>query len=594
MNQTGLSQSMQPLITSSLLSSPPVEDEWLRLSLENFPSSVKFFNINQIPYIFAVSPLKVKPEILNCPPKSLIPRCKKCGALPSKFVKVSSNYWTCPICDNENAKHGSHFLPNFAEYDIKLEKTGKKPLFLFVFQNSMFFANETSKIAIGQALDTWSHSLKTDVALISIDQNITVFDLEEPTSHVYIEPDDDYLEIPKCSSKYANFEKCFKSATPLFCPKDQFLIHLQRVMSKINRKSVCLCIFADLISEPDELNESFKEILESRRFSIHLFTEKSIHCPKFAHYCDRIRLFRHDCPHLVAPELLKFLQSGFIFEAQSYIYSPPSFEIEQICARKNVTSTKVTLTVLDGQSSIIPQCRVRYSPQKSLISFQINVDGKLPNGTHLIRVLNFVSRSIGRVEKFDGVLFGCYVARKIAATAYFENIESAYKEFHEECIKLITAWSSDGIYRKSILTIFRDVPVLLYSLKNSDLFRKDATETQMNSMIVNLMSTSIEEIRRMLYPVMILPPLKFPHRLQMMSIDQFKLIIFLRAFEGVAVALDDKDHLDEIQSISLKYSLPITLYKNIDVAKKFLVEDSPMTFTRWTEKLEVEVNGRRF
>lgn len=595
MNQTGLSQSMQPLITSSLLSSPPTEDEWLRLCLPNFPSSVKFFNTNQIPYIFAVSPLKAKPEIPNCPPKCLIPRCKKCGALPSKFVKISSIYWKCPICDNDNARRVSNYLPDFAEYDIIVEKSrDKKPLFLFVFQNSIFFANEASRTSIGKTLDTWSHSLRTDVALVSVDQNITVFNLKEPSSHTYIDPEDDYFKIPKCNSKKANFEKCLKTLSPTFCPKEQFFVHLQRIMSTINRKSVCLCIFADLIKEPEEFDPPFKEILESRRFSIHLFSEKSAICPKFVHYCDRIRLMQHDCPHLVAPQLLKFLNSGFIFEATTFVYHPPSFDLEQICSRKNVIGSKVTLPALDGQSCIIPQFKMRYSPQKSLISFQINVHGRLPDGTNLIRSLNFVTRPIANIEKFDGVLFGCYIARKIAISAYFETIESAYKDFHDECINLISAWSSEGIYRRSILNIFRDVPLLLYALKNSDLFRKGASETQINAMVINLMSSSIEEIRRMLYPIMILPPLNFPHRLQMLSIDQFKLIIFLFAYEGIAVALDDKDYIDQIQSISLKYSLPITLYTNIDVAKKFLIEDNPMTFAQWAEKLEVEVNGRRF
>lgn len=65
---------------------------------------------------------------------------------------------------------------------------------------------------------------------------------------------------------------------------------------------------------------------------------------------------------------------------------------------------------------------------------------------------------------------------------------------------------------------------------------------------------------------MILPPLNFPHRIQMLFINQFKLIIDLWAFEGVAAALDDKENFEEIQSISLKYSLPITLYKSINNA----------------------------
>lgn len=595
MNQTGLSQSMQPLITSDLLSAPTLQNEWLRLALPFFPSSIKFFSVNEIPYIFSISPVQAHPDNLKVPPKTIIPRCQNCSALPSKFAKSFTKFWKCGVCAHENPVLESQFLPGINEYDIRLGKIqGRKPLFLFIIQNSVFFTNDQVKTALGNALDSWAHSINTHVALISIDEYITVFDLKRPSSRVYIDIGSDFFYIPQCPSNQAQFSKTFSSLKSTHCPKSNFFPFLKTICSYFQRRGICTCILADLIAEPSEFDQEFTQILESRRFSFHLFSEKTADCPKFAKHCDRVRLFEPQCSHLVAPELLKFLNSGFIFNAETNVFAPRCFEIQQVCSRKNVTGSKVTLTVMDGQMCLIPQCKMKYSPEKSIINIQITIDGVFPDGIRVLRVLNFISRSVAKIEQFDGVLFGCYIARKVAVSAYFENIESAYKDYLNMCIDYISAWSSEGNYRRSILSIFRDVPLLLYSIRNCDLFRRGATTTEINSMTINLMSMNIEEIRRMLYPMMILPPLNFPHRLQMSAIGQFKLIIFLRAYDGVAISLDDEDHTDVIESISVEYSLPITLYTNIEVAKPFLMEDGSVTFTQFTEKLEVEVNGRRF
>ena len=71
-------------------------------------------------------------------------------------------------------------------------------------------------------------------------------------------------------------------------------------------------------------------------------------------------------------------------------------------------------------------------------------------------------------------------------------------------------------------------------------------------------------------------------------------MIFLREYDGIAVVFDDKQHSEEIEEVSQKYCLPITLYTDPTVADKFLLEDNSITFSQYAEKLEVEVNGRRF
>ena len=608
MNQTGLSQSMQPIITSLLMSSPPPEENWLRLSLPFFPTSVKFFNQNKIPYVFSVSPLLSNPECIKPPKQKMVPRCKNCNALPSEFCKVSSNTWKCAVCNNENQISSNIFIPRLAEYDIKLEKKNEKPLFFFIVQNTSFFLNPEARDTIGQTLDIWAKSAKADVALVALDKNITIFDLDKPSSLIFIEPEN--FSIPISSSSNANFLKAFRTLSPSIFSKELLFLQLNLLLKCIRRKSVCLCLFANLIKEPEGFDNydendtkyeyrnemiSLINILKTRQFSIHLFSDrKDADCPKFVKYCDRVRLFDKDCTHLISPELLKFLKSGFLFRSQIYFYSPPPFELMQISARKNVTSSKITLTSLDGQMSLIPQYKMKYAPTKSVISFQVTIDGIKTDGQRLLRVLNFISRGIAKIEKFDGIIFGCYIARKVSVEAYFDSIENAYKKFREDCINLISSWSDEGNYKRAILNIFRDVPLLLYAIQNSDLFRRGSTSTESAAMMVNLMGSTIEDMRRMLYPIMLLPPLNFPHRLQKSSIGQFKLVIFLREYDGIAVVFDDKQHSEEIEEVSQKYCLPITLYTDPTVADKFLLEDNSITFSQYAEKLEVEVNGRRF
>ncbi|KAH0793399.1 hypothetical protein GPJ56_002701 [Histomonas meleagridis] len=348
------------------------------------------------------------------------------------------------------------------------------------------------------------------------------------------------------------------------------------------------------LQSPFELDASLKEVLASKRVSIHLFTSKNADCSSFAKYCDRVHLFELGSNDLVAPELYQFLKSDSLFGARVKVLTPNCFEVLQLSSRRNITGPETLLTMLDGQSSIFVDAKMTRPSNSQSLVFQIVVTGIRSDGKKILRVLGFEARSTSNVESFDGVLYGCYLARQCAVDSYYISYEESYREHRERCIQLVSAWSSDGYYKRSILPLFRDVPLFMYSIQISDMYKSSATAIEKVATVLNLMNSTVDIMRRILYPILLLPPLSFPHRLQRSSIGAFKFIVFIRDFDGIAVILDDLNHDEEIQEISDKYEVPITKCSNGEILTNFFIEEQNPTFARFTEKLEVEVNGKRF
>jgi hypothetical protein len=356
-----------------------------------------------------------------------------------------------------------------------------------------------------------------------------------------------------------------------------------------------LIVFASNPVASDQVSSQFKTFLHGRKISCHLFTRRCSQCLRFARLFDRIRIFDDDCPHLVAPALENFLKSRFLFEPIIELVAP-SF----LAPRGLYTShfsgnrTLIELSVLDGQSSVMFELTPRGEPRVNRLCVQFKVTGFREDGSQILRVLNFECQIDREVEKFDGVVFGCLLARQRASQSFFESPEAAYQRHEEVCTDLMTVWSAAGQYRRSIPRLFRDIPLMLFAIEVSDLFRSGISEIERTAAMINFMGLAVEELKRALYPIMALPPLNFPHRLQRATIGTFPLVIFIRSFDGVAVSMEGSPDSAEIQKYAAEYGVPITVYTGEAMLAANLIEERFITFPVFTQKLEVEINSARF
>ena len=311
MNDTGLSLSMQPSLSSILFEATNSEQKWVRRCLPAFPSSNDFFKKNKINYIFNVSPLAAKTFLESPARSSVLQKCIKCQAFPSFYCKFANNNWICAVCGTKNSIKPQSFIPKQMNYDI-ITGNEEKPLFLFVFQENDIIKDDEISSMIGNSLETWAKKVDVNVALVMIGEKLTYFDLKNPRAYTYFD-----INIPPlmiCNSKDAKFSILFSSfhGGKNSISGTEFYIHLVELIKSIRQKNVCLSIFSTEIKSPVDIGKELKQIL-FRRFSIHLFTSRNADCASFGKYCSRIRLFELNSFHLVAPELYQFLTSGILF-----------------------------------------------------------------------------------------------------------------------------------------------------------------------------------------------------------------------------------------------------------------------------------------
>jgi hypothetical protein len=235
------------------------------------------------------------------------------------------------------------------------------------------------------------------------------------------------------------------------------------------------------------------------------------------------------------------------------------------------------------------------STAKSSLHFQFSVIGTYLNGVRVMRVLSFEQPvSSAPIERIDSCLFCSYFARKRAYDAYYEGRESSFEYHRNTCIELVSAWSSSGQYLLSIPTFLRDLPLLFFSIENCGIYNNSPGELNYYYCVVNLMALAAEELRRLVYPVMLIPPVKFCHRLREQSIrGQEKLVIVIGPFDGVACDLGGGDFA-EIYGLVEEYKVSMTGYGGGEVLRRYFIEDRFATFSCFAQRLEVEVNGRRF
>ena len=420
-------------------------------------------------------------------------------------------------------------------------------------------------------------------------------DLEIPRAYVYVDPED--MIVPVCASSDAKVQRALAGLQPtLESENGCFLRTVLSCLKVLNRKNICLCVFASQMSGDKQLFKEMKHTFAQFNVSGQLFTRKHLQCAKAARLFDRIRVIDEDSAHLISPQLSSFLNSIILFEPRIVLHFDSSlFEIESAHASRKVTnSALVDLALIDGQSSVAFEIGPTRVITASSVHFQVSIEGVRVDGMRVLRVISHTMKTTGAVDQFDGVVFGCFLARKHAHQTLKETPLESYRDHREECIELISKWSAKGQYRRSIPEVFRDVPLLMFALEVCDMYRSDASEIEQIAASVNMTGLSLELLRRTLYPLFIIPPLTFPHRLERLSSGSFKLLIFIRAFDGIAVSIDGSATDEDIQKATERFNVPITVYTTPDVAVKYLIEERGCSFSLYAEKMEVEVNGRRF
>ena len=594
MNKTGLAQAMNPGLSSVLLEHSAKEDVWVRTNVLQIPTSKDFSATYGVNYVFDCCPLKGWTTVLKPEKDCLIPRCRKCHAFPDAESAITTDSWRCGICHQVNSVQKRLLCPKSQAYDVCLSRASR-PLFLFVFQSDAFFAQDLVRKSVGEVLDKWGSSFDTDVAMVGVGSNTVCVRLDVPRAYVYLDAED--IIVPVCSSQKAKMARGLAVLKPSLEEGDgNFLNCVLACLKSLNRKNICLCVFASTFSCDKPLFKDVKKAFAEYNVSGQLFTRGHLRCGKVARCFDRIRVIGEDSPHLIAPQLHRFLESIILFEPRIVIYYNSSlFEIESAyTSRRMTTGALVDMPMIDGQSSVTYELRPIRVITSSSVNFQISLEAVRIDGMKVLRVISHKMKTTGSVSQFDGVVFGCFLARKRAYQSLTESDLDSYRTHREESIELVSKWSAKGQYRRTIPDMFRDVPVLMFALEVSDLYRKEATEIEQMAAKINMTGLSLELLRRAIYPVFIVPPLSFPQRLERLSTGNFKLFIFIRAFDGIAVNLENSATDEEIEKVVSPFKVPVTVYTSPEVAVRQLVEERGCSFALYTEKIEVEVNGRRF
>jgi hypothetical protein len=446
--------------------------------------------------------------------------------------------------------------------------------------------SETVRKSLGAALDLWASEIDADVALVGLSGEVlTMVDLARARAFVTVE--NGSMEIPICHSRLAGFSS---GLLGLRSGDDDWEVGgLRAILSGLacrGRRSICVCLLASSLGEDPE----FEELLKDSNVAVNFFTRKSDGVPSYARFFSQIRVFADDECQFVAPTVKAFLDSGFLFCVRITFAHPACVsETVALATARYLRSSAIDLPLLTGQSSVMftaPFARVQSGAP---LVFQFCVEGICPDGRRLLRVLSYTVRSVPTIDTFDGVTFACLIARRLALACFFD-VECNLREL---CLDLVSAWSAEGHYMRWIPEIFRDVPVLLWAIGVSDLFRKCVSKIEELAAMIAFMGLPVEEMRRLLYPVMLIPPFTFAHRLTESSVRNAKVVILASAFKGIALVRDGSGE-EEVAKWARSFGIPIGVFDEKAKMDEFLVEQKAESFAEFAECIEVEVNGRRF
>ena len=655
MNKTGLAESLFPQSTSPMFCLVANDNEWKRFLIPGIPSNFDFFKNTSLPLLFEFNPLKcpckeidimesLKTSQTSQNDNYCIPKCSRCLAYPSKYCFSDKKQWICSICGEKNPIRSNDYLPSTDSFDLTYENSSLQPLFLFIIQPTKFFSDPQVLSQIGHVLDEWAHQNDFKVALISLGQISISFDLKNTHSYFFID-EPPYL-LP-CNSRDAHFELCLQSLKSSPSPSFLFLLgnlflsllstktksfqpapnkdystnpnsteqsnfsnnninnnnnniynsntnrsinNIQNQTRKPVKQFILATIFANEVNNVSELDfEAFQD-----EIIMQLFTTTHFLCETFAKLCYRINIIGDYSSNNLAPRLSTMLTSGSLFDSVIRLYLPPFLESDLSIYNGLFENSFCKSPYLDGQSSACFQVHLKKIPTNPQIYIQMCLSGLLGNGKRFLRVITIQLQSIWSIEAIDGPLYGVFLGRKIAAYLSTHSESSSLLYHRKQCIDLISEWSKDGSYRRSILEICRDIPLFMFSIEQY-LFSKSSTNIEKIALKKDFLRMCCSILQRELYPSLIFPPMNCPNRLLKENILRKKISVFLGGCEGIALVFEE-GHEEEIETISKKYQIPLTILKDgsYDNADNFLVEDQGPTFSSYTKKMEVEVNGRRF
>jgi len=571
MNQTGLSQSMEPTIHSVFLGKDMYKDSCVKSSHVTLPCFQTYLHNSGIPLIFDICPLLSQATEFKPPKGTTIPCCSVCSSFPNQKSIEEQTQWKCGVCGSSNSLSNGYVVPKYDEYDIVYE-CDKKPVFVFIIQQTEVFTNERVLNSIFSSINSWANNNPESYSsVVFIGNGISYYILSKPllVTHFESEPE----TIPKFLNKNSRFQVCYRqmnSAKP-----DNFIANLESVITSFKSRRLCCILFAEFIDVNETPNSSK---LFSNQVSFHLFTTKSYIPLWFIRLMYRIRVFDNEELCLIGETLAQFLKSGFMFNVFYSFCLPKGFSFDSLICKEIKQASKGSLFFIDGQSSISAQVKMNSSISSPITTFQISLGFLSPQGTRIMRVINWtlkVSESIN----IDGVIYGCYIARNTAHRLFQDDFLTVLSALRNDIIQTISNWSESGYYHRQISTQYRDIPILLYSICNSNMFSEPMINLRFVNCI-NYLSMSPSRVLRSLYPSLIIPPMKFPHRLSSHTIRSFRDITILKEFFGYSLT-DNIPYTD----------LPVMKTSN---PEKILHFCNDIKFTQFCENIECEVNGKRF
>ena len=589
MNQTGLRESMYPSLSSKLFDKNLMTDSLVQSTFQEVTESPHLINQFKTPIVFDIMPLIENPELITISSGQIIPTCARCHSFPNKYTKVLSKTWKCTICNHQNKREENYVFPESKYYQIlgNIDEHNK-PLHMFIIQENPFFLS--SKESLSDAIDNWKNQNPgVNLCLFTIGDYITTYDLYKSQAHIIIDSDD--FDTYVCPSDKANISSSFRQIQP---KQSMNPICFFKLLSAIFKKfenaqhDINIIILANQFDNDDESKENITNFLKitSKRYLNLFTTQNAENCLWFANLSYKIKLFDEKEASLVVPVLRNWLNSGALYRSHlRFFYNPISFTNHFITSRYCANSDDCWIPFIDGESSFSIETTMQKGSSGNAV-FQVILHSLFNNGVTTTRVITWDLQQSHKITRFDGICLGVYMAREAAVNLDLEKQQDTYNEHLESCLKMVMAWSSKGVYYRKMNPLFKDAPILMNSITKSGLF--NINKIVALTAKINFPTMSLTRVCRSIYPILILPPLKFPHRLAKENIVGFKTALIVGPFTGKVFG--DEESLKDIEVINI----PFLKEDNIRKLENYMIEDKQPSFAYFAENIEVECSNALF
>ncbi|EAY05412.1 hypothetical protein TVAG_197130 [Trichomonas vaginalis G3] len=535
----------------------------------------------ETPIYFEIMPLHHELPKFEAPEGYTIPVCQNCGAFPVNMQENDSPRWKCHVCGQLNEKKQTHILPSINDFDLCYTSKAKKPLFLFIIQNSSFFTNPDTLSSILATIDEWAvQNPNINLAFFTVGTNITSFDMMKMRTHIYFP--DSKLEIPIFSSENCKLSK--------FIPNihEEQIIDFNDNVRKIVRKldtntPVVMTLFA---SKCDSSPSLLIKMNNRGNIAVNLYCQHDESMYNLAKNSFKVHIFEDTEGQLISPILRNWLYSDFLFHVHFRFSFQKIFALYDMTIPNSVSGDSDYIPLIDGESGVSVELSMGGNLTRN-VAFQASFVAKRKDGSSLIRVFTYNPKRVEEITEFNGLSIGTYLARESAKIILENQAKShAYEEFYEHCVQMLSAWSQKGQYLKSIDEMFRDAPIMMWSLTQSQLYTTN-DKLVMIANAVNYCSLSHLRLIRELYPFFLLPPTTFCNRLDNKNLQNHTTAVLLKAFSGKVFG-----NIEALNGIDVD-NLPLFIVNQEDFQSE-MIENNEHSFDYFSEKLEVECNSRRF